>query len=402
MKYINFIVGAIAWVPYFIPIVIEGNKRDIKSYFFLRVNPKEYADPYSLDHMDKIQVITDKYNISIKSIKDVVNYPGLTFLMEGDISGISGKDYSSAGINRLNKTHLKVSFTYNADFIWQYHRYIKFVDYVIFPGKSYETAYNKISPKNLYLGSPKFDISVNANEIYKKYSLNPADKHLLFFYPKLKWIMMCPQITNAPRQVRYLVTLLRKIGYKIIIKSREKDRVTQSLGDYYFEETELFPNSSLELLHVCDLAIFFSSATIEECVMSSTPFIDFKVDHKFDRFAFLHDNAYSRILTNLSISYDELYKHIIAITNKNNVNKFRITQQKHMFVNENFSGKLLDYFQPEADERYEYAVKIYSDLKNKKEELEKHKISNVLPILQKINNEMAKEQAKNNIMNDKT
>ena len=73
MKYINFIVGAIAWVPYFIPLVIEGNKRGISSYFFIRENPKAYANPISNCHRGILNKIAKIYNIKVKDVKDVVN-----------------------------------------------------------------------------------------------------------------------------------------------------------------------------------------------------------------------------------------------------------------------------------------------------------------------------------------
>jgi hypothetical protein len=398
MKYINFIVGAVAWVPYFVPIVIEGNRQGIVSNFFLRKNPKAYADPYFGDHLNQIQQVANNYNIKIHSIKKVINYPGLTFLMEADISGRSSKDYSTAGITHLNKSHLKVSFTFNADFIWQYHRYIKSVDYVVLPGKSYEEAYSKFSPKNVYLGSPKFDIKFNTNKIFKKYHLLPSNRHLLFFYPKTKWINTSAQLVGHVPKIKHLINAFKKMGFKVIIKSREKDRVTQSMGDYYFEETDLFPNSSLELLHICKLAVFFSSATIEECVMSSIPFIDFKVDHKFNRFGFLHHSSYSRIISNLSIPYQELHKHVNAITTKNNADCFTNMQKKHMFVNEDFSKKLLEHFREESDKKYNDAVKIYSEmktLKDKHNEISKKRGENVNPILQKIDDELSKEKDKN-------
>lgn len=323
----------------------------------------------------------------MKEISEVINFPGLTFLMEADISGTSIKDYDTSGLLYLNSTHLKVSFTFNADFIWQYEKYIKNVDYVVLPGKSYALAYDKISPKNLYLGSPKFDICLNDNEILKKYKLNPKHKHLLFFYPKNKWINQCTKIIDHHRQMSYLVNLFRQMGYKVIIKTREKDRVTRSMGDYYFEEDNLFPISSLELLKVCNLAVFFSSASIEECLMLSIPFIDFKVDEQFDRFAFLHNPAYSRIINNLDIPFAELNLHVNDITKNDNKNIFKQMQETHMFINENFSGKLLDTLSEEADFKYNSAIKVYSqikDLKEKYSEISK-KRNNVDPLLKKLN-----------------
>jgi hypothetical protein len=386
MKYLNFIIGSISWIPYFIPIVIEGNKRELISYFFIRKNRKPYANPYSKIHIQEIIKITNKYNIEMKEISEVIKFPGLTFLMEGDISGTDPRDYYSSGLLYLNSTHLKVSFTFNADFIWQYEKYINNIDYVVLPGKSYAYAYNKISPKNLYLGSPKFDIPLNEDDIYKKYKMNPKHKYLLFFYPKKKWINQCKRINNHYQQITYLVNLFHKMGYKVIIKTREKDRLKRSVGDYYFEETDIFPISSLELLKICNLAVFFSSASIEECLMSSTPFIDFKVDEKFDRFAFLHNPAYSRIINNLAISFTDLSSHVTAITEQDNNEIFKKMQEKHMFINKDFSEKLLDTLSKEAEFKYNNSIKVYSqinDLKKKYSEISKKK-NNVIPLLNKL------------------
>jgi hypothetical protein len=363
MKYLNFIIGSVSWVPYFVPIAIEGNKRGLISYFFIRRNRKKYANPYSENHIKQIVKITTKYNIKIKEISEVTKFPGLTFLMEADITGNRPADHIASGLSYLNSSHFKVSFTFNADFIWQYEKYINNVDYVVLPGKSYALAYNKISPKNLYLGSPKYDIPLNETEIYKKYGINLENKHLLFFYPKIKWIEKSKNITNHHSQMSYLVNLFRKMGYKVIIKTREKDRLAYSIGDYYFEEESLYPISSLELLKVCHLAVFFSSASIEECLMSSTPFIDFKVDPYFDRFVFLHNPAYSRIINNLAIPFAELVSHVNQITNYNNKEAFRQMQEKYLFINENFCKKLLDTLNDEAELKYKNAIEVYSQIK---------------------------------------
>lgn len=387
MKYLNFILGSVSWIPYFIPLVIEGNKRNLNSYFFLRKNPKEYADPFNKNNINRVRLIAKKYNIQLKDIKDVINYPGLTFMLESDISGRSEKDYVSSGVLYLNSTHLKVSFTFNADFIWQYGKYKKIIDYMVFPGETYALTYQKgPSEKFLYLGSPKFDVTYDTEQIYKKYNLPTNQQYVLFFYPKGKWISMSSKLHNPIEKMKYLINLFRKIGYKVIVKSREKDHITSNIGDYYFEEQSIFPISSLELLHISKLAVYFSSATIEECVMMSTPFIDFKVDYKFDRFAFLHHPAYSRIIGSLSISFDDLYKHVKEIT-KDNKEIFKQMQEKHMFVNENVSGKILDYFEKESDTKCEHAQIIYTKIKELKimqNKIDQKHTSNVVPILKQI------------------
>lgn len=109
--------------------------------------------------------------------------------MEGDISGASDKDYKTSGLHNLTNLHLKVSFTFNADFIWSYEKYVKLVDYVVMPGKTYEIAYRKKSPKNIVIGSPKFDIVLDSESIYKKFKLDKNNKHLLFFFPKINGLI---------------------------------------------------------------------------------------------------------------------------------------------------------------------------------------------------------------------
>jgi hypothetical protein len=273
--------------------------------------------------------------------------------MEGDISGTSENDINSSGLFNLSDMHLKVSLSFNADFIWTYPKYIKYVDYVVLPGKTYATTYNYLSPKNLYLGSPKFDIQLNSNELFKKYNLNPKNKHVIFFYPKKKWISSSPVLENYEPKMLHIANLLKRLGFKIILKTREKDRVANKIADYYFEELDVFPNTSIELLAISNLAVMFSSATVEECVMMNVPVIDFKVDTKFTRFEFLYNPAFSHIINDLMIPYESFKTIVNHITqNTQNIkNAFEETRKQHMFNNTNISAKFLDRFTKEADEK---------------------------------------------------
>lgn len=350
MNNLLFIVGSVAWVQYFIPIIIEGNKRNLKSYFFIRQNPKAYANVYEKHHLKQIKEVCKLFNIVLLPISDVSKFKGLTFLMEGDISGTSQRDIQTSGLLHLNNNHYKVSFSFNADFIWTYPKYVNLVDSIILPSKSYAIAYNKTSSKLNCIGSPKFDIPLNDKKIYEKYGLNTKNKHCLFFYPKNKWIKTCNKLKNTQVKMTHIVKCLKQFGFKVIIKTREKDRVIKHMGDYYFEETHLYPNNSIELLHICNFAIFFSSATIEECVMLSTPFIDFKVDMKFDRFAFLYNKRYSRIINDIEINYNDLSKQIKEIINCPE-DVFEDMRNKHLFKNQNFCNNLLNHYLPLVEER---------------------------------------------------
>lgn len=52
----------------------------------------------------------------------------------------------------------------------------------------------------------------------------------------------------------------------------------------------LFPNPSIELLHIAEIAVIFSSSAIEEIVYSNTKTIDIKID-TIDRHTFLYNNS---------------------------------------------------------------------------------------------------------------
>ncbi len=408
MKQINFIVGAIGWIQYFIPLVKEGNRRGIRSIFFLRQNRKKYANPFGPKHYAQIQQIAKRYNILLKRIRDVINFPGLTFLMEGDITGTMIEDFAMSGLNYLKKIHLKVSLPYNADFFWSYDKYIKNVDYVIFPNEIYAKTYNKISNKNLYIGSPKYDIEFNKQEIYQKYSLSPNNKYVLFFYPKRKWWELSKSLNANVSKFFEIFTYLKRLGYTIIVKTREKDSLNYKLGNYYFEDLDLYPNSSIELLQISSLAVFFSSTSIEECVMFKVPFIDFKVDPELDRFKFLNNPHYSAIVKNFKIDFNIMKKIVDNITNPEHQKYFQETIDKYLFDRQNVSAKIIDKFIDQSEELSDKAKKLYSKLceikavRDRYQEAMEKKISEINPILERIyRKKREREQAMINNNNSK-
>jgi len=365
MKYVNFIVGAVGWVQYFMPVAIAAKEKGYQPIFFLRTNRKSYADPYGGKHLKEIKNIATEYSILLKDIKEAINFPGLTFLMEGDITGQQPIDYETAGMHYLKPYHLKVSINFNADFIWSYPKYVDKMDYIILPNEIYAKTYRTLSPKNRYLGSPKFDVELPSPEdIYKKYGLNPKDKHVLFFYPKKKWWEQSKILNNNKSRFFELFTYLKKMGFKIIVKTREKDSLIHKLGDYYFEDLKLYPNSSVELLKVADLSLFFSSTTIEECVLYGCPFIDFKVDPALDRYVFLNHNAYSRVIEHFNINFNSFSTIVNGfLNNKDEMQKaFEDTRQKYLFEMEGLSGRILDQFLEEGKEKYEQATQLHQKL----------------------------------------
>jgi hypothetical protein len=64
----NFIISRSNYIPYYIPLIIEGNNRHIKSIFFFNKNIKKFVDPY--EKFNEIKSLSQKYNFDIKDISN--------------------------------------------------------------------------------------------------------------------------------------------------------------------------------------------------------------------------------------------------------------------------------------------------------------------------------------------
>jgi hypothetical protein len=333
----NFVLSRKNYLPYYIPLIIEGNKHDIKSTIFIRNNIKKFVNPY--ENITQLQQLSQKYNFIIKPLEEISNITGFIFVMEGDIVGIGNNNDNSFLYNK-NKNQKLISLVCNYEFALFYHKYINIVDYVIFPSKYYAETYKTLSPKNLYLGSPKYSIEIT-NQNFK---LPQNNKYCLFFFPKNPTQHKKPNtLYPSKNDILNIYSYLKKMDYKIIVKTREQDRVEDLnlRGDYYFEDC-LYPTSSMELISISDFSICFSSSLVEECVFLKKPFIDFKVDLKKDRFKFLYQNDYSRQLK-LNINFDNFKKNIEEIL-KFDTQSFDQILNQYFVDYKNCNKLIIDHF----------------------------------------------------------
>ena len=331
----NFIISRTNYIPYYIPLIIEGNAMNINSIFFLNKNKKKFVDPY--EKINEIKTLSQKYNFEVKDISEISNFKGPTFFCEGDIVGMKGI-FKNSGLSYLNESHIKISIVCNYEFAMFYNQYISLVDYVIFPCKYYAIKYKTISSKNLYLGSPKYTAKLN-----NPFNL-PEDKYCVLFFPKDP-IKHSKQNTLYPnkQQLLKIYEYLKKLNYKIIVKSRAQDPVIdiELKGDYYFEDL-IYPTTSMELINLSKLAIFFSSSIVEECVFLKTPFIDFKVDKKKNRFNFLYNNDYSSILK-LDVNFNNFKNNINTILDFK-LETFEMVIEKYFKDYQKSNQNILNYF----------------------------------------------------------
>ena len=250
----NFVLLEATFLRYFLPLIVEGNKRGIKSTMLVGKSRK-YTDPQKC--LKAITELSKKYNFVVKDFEKGSKHFGPTFFIEG------------VGVPDANYEDQKISLVYAFDYRHLYDSYIDCVDYVVFPNESYALAHNKISSKNLYLGSPKYDISFSKKEIIKKYNLT-ENKKCLVVAPKNKDV--------AQINLSLVYGRLKAFNFEILVKTRGKDPIQKAhRGDAYFADDSWFPHTTMELMHISDFVVNFDSTAIEECIMMNSPLINFRI-----------------------------------------------------------------------------------------------------------------------------
>lgn len=345
---VNFLFSSITFISYYVPLVIECNKRNINCRFIYRKNLKKYADPYV--HEITCNLIIDKYNIIKGDVKDLVNdksisetNKGIIICVDGDIYGPHEYNYKESILLKIDRSKYMIySITENMNFKWSYPRYKTLIDYLILTDKQCETQYSLNSTNNLYLGNSKFDNNFDRQTIINKYRLDDNNKYVLIYYPRFergtkKYGKQFVQFyTN-------LYTYFHELGYKIIVKNREKLGLKELKysGDYYFQDLTLYPYTSLELIYISSLCVFFGSAVIEEVVMFEKPFIEVVLDD-VDRFAYLRNDKYMYLIDKSLPTKDELLENINRITEISNNDVFKDMKNRYMSKCVNSSSNMLD------------------------------------------------------------
>jgi len=320
----NFILSEATFLRYFCPIVIEGNKQNIKSNFFTKSNNK-YNNCHDVNNLKQIKLFCKDHNVNLYDMNEINNFTGLTFVIEG------------VGANHINKdTHIIVSITYQSDFTasQSYQRYYSDIHYNILPSKFIAKYYNVDSEKNLYFGSPKYDYISPTKNIEKRYSLKD-EKYCLVVFPKMR--------DSAKVNIDNIYKNIRNLGYKIIVKTRGKDPVrnTKHKGDYYFEDFCWFPHTTLDLIKISDFVVNFDSTTIKECVLLNKPLINFKCKPFNRTFDFLYNYDYC---LEVKDSNDEFENSLSKFLGQDYSHSFNNAIQKHLFKPGDVSKQILNFF----------------------------------------------------------
>jgi len=339
---LSFIFSSITYLQYYIPIVIEAQKSNIQAVFYLRKNWKDSVNPLSRENLTILYPIIKKYGIKIQIQYNPKTIQGNVIMVDGDIYGPTETSRKESLLFQLNhKQTYIISLQENINYKWSYQYYKDLVDKIIFPNKQYANEYNLNSSNNLYLGTPKYDYIMDTPNIYKKYNLSPKKKYVLFFAPKKKFVL---SYNIKPSYIINLYNIVRSLGFTIITKTRPKDSIPTFpglRGDIYIE-SDCYPNQSLELLKISDLAIFFSSSAIEETIMMEVPSINCRVDNDLLRLQFLYHPSCVQTCSDWETITPKRFSELYIQLDKKGSNCFEKMKTRYLFESGNVSKKIID------------------------------------------------------------
>ena len=236
---IVFPVPECTFLRYFVPLAVEAKKRGHEVVFRFSSSGK-YNCPRLSHNYKQCKEIIEKYGF----VEDDNAIGDICFVIEG--------------IGR-NLACVRYSLTYMTDFMFLMDDYELDVDHIVMPSEYFAKKFNKVSPKNLYLGSPKYDVELNSKDIFEKYSLDKDKRYALIIYPRSRDL--------GKFDIEKICKELQEDNFVPIIKTRGKDPIRAIPDVGGFSDESWFPHTTMELIHISDRIINTGSTMIKEAVM---------------------------------------------------------------------------------------------------------------------------------------
>jgi len=333
VKHINFILSHMGQLKYFLPVIIEGNRRGIESRMYLIYDgkPVDYENTFGhhpFSHMAEITQLSKTYGFCFNMYPSGDQVKGVTFFGE------------RRGINHFvgSKDTYRVVLTMMIDFaqIDNYKYYEPHVDKIIMPSRFVAEHYNCMSDKNLYLGSPKYDIPISPIEAMNKYGITSSPNVVVFVPAHLR------KKYDREYDCQEIVDTLKEMGFNVIVKARSRNPAPKGLtADRHVEEYGMFPHPSLELLSFCDLAITFDSSVVKECVMTNTPWINFSMINDWLPFEFLYHWKRSGVYKEWSAYlFGDKVENLVPFSYR--AKSFHEAREKYLFQPGGVAAKILE------------------------------------------------------------
>jgi len=242
-----FQVSESSFLRYFVPLAAASKTRGHRPVFNL-IDGGKYNSPCQGENAKNVKQIMVLYGIEQGDSGDVC------ITIEG------------CAHNGLRPHYVLTNLL---DSVTLYRRYIDSCDYVVFPSKWMSEKCGTISDKNLYLGSPKYDVVYNHEAICVYHGLNPNKSYGLLIYPR------APDLHKTP--VDEMIRRIQDDGFIPLLKSRRKDLISSKYNRYRtFYDDNWFPSTTLELIYISDYVLNTDSCTVKEAVMLDKPIYNYR------------------------------------------------------------------------------------------------------------------------------
>ena len=361
MDKIYFLLGEMTHLRYFIPLVEENNKRKISSCFLVFFSGK-YNCPSI--HKSELNNTCAQYNIK-KTPAGEFREKNKTIVCVEKACSVA---VEAQGIPRENDFYVLAAMF---DYVHNYDLYSKYAKNIIFPsqwfldccrsfigdGRIEPTSWSeeKIrSSKNVFLGSPKYDVKLDREKIINKYNLTNKRK-VLFLFPAVSqqsgmWTTKEDRGLSE-KQINDVYGIIRSLGFEVLVKSRIKHPITKNCsGDRDFYDESWFPHTTMELMEVSDLAIMVDSTSIKECVLQKIPFINIGlIDER------VRVNAKNQLYPLLQYKYcqnydsppdaNKLKDKIKHLTDNQFPEEFNEAKKTYLFEHDKSSKKIVDFIE---------------------------------------------------------
>jgi len=330
---LNFILKEMTTLRYFIPLTIEATKRGIVSRYFTHPTPAKYSSPCRSRNRAMLEEYSKMYGFEIHDASTAKDFEGTFFMIEG------------TGTELLGNHHRKFSITCNDDFMGHHPRYINKVDGAIFPSEYVARHYDKMNPKNLYFGSPKYDVKFDKEKILEKYNIPDLNNVLI----------LSPRHRDIPKScMEGIIAATTKKGYRTLVKSRGKEPAPSAhRGSMYFEDISWYPHDSIELMKVSQLLINFCSTAIKEATILDVPVLNIdvkpQVRHGIDYgkhrlgYSFLYEQDFCRNLK-APPSLEEFNSAFDELISNDWSSSFSEARKKYLFEGSS-SKRILDHIE---------------------------------------------------------
>ena len=315
MKTLHFVLTECTFLRYYIPLIEECKKRQIKCVMY-EGRSNKYNCPKISANKQQIEKLKEEFDFESRELESLKSLNGEKIItVEG------------CGIDNCYKDNDVYSVTYMTDFIGSYKNYKNKIKKIFLPSQTFLKLTEISEDKSAIVGSPKYDFKSTREIEREKLGIDLSKKIALLVYPRSR------DIRNI--DLSTICKTLNEKGFIVLAKTRGKDPIREDHKKYFyrsFSDESWYPHTTMELIIASDLVVNTGSTTIKECIMFDTPIINFNIK-PFSNLPlhFLENYSFNRVMPKKDFKTSDLIDAIDWIENNNFKEEFERARKDHLF-----------------------------------------------------------------------